>query len=90
MILKQFTYLILSVLLLSCADKTEGNDNSNGSFSEDEARELANLLNSSPDSSNLSIVEEKTIGTKSTYSDSIWKIATSDLTRCQNWKFRSK
>jgi hypothetical protein len=84
MTLKKFKYLILSVLLFSCSNTEQNNDIPDGSFSVDEAKELANLLNSSVDSSNIGIVEKTTIGTEQSYSDSIWKLVTRDLTNCQS------
>ncbi len=72
MTLERFTYLILLFLLLSCSNTKEQIDNPNENFTEDEAAELSNLLNTSPDSSNIGIVEEKFIESKPSYSDSMF------------------
>lgn len=82
--LKQFTYLIVSILLFSCSSIKQENNKTNGDFSEKEAIELANHLKTSSDSSNKHIIEENMIGTKLTYSDSIWKLVTPDLTNCSS------
>lgn len=88
MTLKQFQYLIFSVILFSCSNKKQENDNPEGSFSEGEAKELNELLNSSNDSNNIGIVEKKTIGTEQSYIDSIWQLVARDFTNCQSFNTR--
>lgn len=89
MILKQFTYLILSILLFSCSNTIDEIDGPNGNFSENEAEELAILLNSSTDSNKISFVEEVIIETKPSYSDSIWDLVTRDLTNCTSPRIKN-
>lgn len=84
MTLKQFQYLMFSVILFSCSNKKQENDNPEGSFSEGEAKELTELLNSSNDNNNIGIVEKKTIETEQSYTDSIWQLVARDFTNCQS------
>jgi len=74
---KHFTYLILSFFIFSCSNGQEQINNQGTGFSEDKAKELADLLNSS-DSINISILEEVNL------QDSIWKLATRDVENCTN------
>jgi hypothetical protein len=69
---EQLAFIILSIIICSCTNTNKEKDIARGTFSEDNAKELANLFNSSD--SVKSIVEEATISFESSYSDSIWKL----------------
>ena len=74
-------YSIISIsFIFSCSNLEEKGSNQNTDFSEQKAKELANIIHSS-DNNERSIIEEVTINTQS-YSDSIWKLVTKNLMVC--------
>lgn len=89
--------IILVVLLLSCTNEQQ-DKTTNDDFSDEKTKELAELIDSSKNSSITSTVELNTIKQQQTYSDSVWELANSNLADCntpvsslnfedKNWSF---
>ena len=79
------TYLFILTLFYSCSENSDAEKNQDGTFSEQEAAELADLLESSNDTINSGIVEESIIGELSpgTFDSTVligtWVVHDSDL-----------
>jgi hypothetical protein len=80
--MRPFAILLLLTCLFSCSRPKQ--EAPTGEFSEAEAKELSNLIQSAPDSAQGNIVEQVALQKPATYTDSIWELADFELMRCEN------
>lgn len=85
---KTLVYLLIGIIALSCQEQNNNVKTKDGNFSKEEATELANTLNSPPDSGVAKLAEEYTITSKSSYVDSIWKLVSPELMNCEQAQVR--